>query len=411
MKILNINKFFYMRGGVERYFFALTKLLEENGHDIIHFSMQDEKNFPSQFSEYFVPNVEVGKPGLKLLNKALRPIWYKQAQVNLEALIKKHKPDIAHIHMLYHHLSPSILPILKKHGIPVVMTVHDYKLICPNYLLFTEDDICKRCKGHKYYQAIIHKCFKDSRVVSAYGAMEMTIHKLMQVYEKHVDLFIAPSTFVQETLVEFGQNPNKIITIPHFIDPDFLDTAKSIKPLKNKKPYVLYFGRLAEEKGVDKILEMVYIYKPDIEVKIAGTGPLEQALQAYCELNSLNNIEFLGHLEADELIATIKGAKAVIMPSRFYETFGFAALESMALGTPIIASNAGALKNLIPSDLGILFARDDKKAMAQSLDKVLTWDKTKIQKRANEEIDKFYLPEKHYQTLKTVYTHLLESTN
>ncbi len=397
-----------MRGGVERYYFALTKLLEENGHDVIHFSMEDEKNYPSKFSEFFVPNVEVGKPGLKLLNKALRPIWYKQAQVNIEALIKKHKPDIAHIHMLYHHLSPSILPILKKHGIPVVMTVHDYKLICPNYLLFTEDDTCKRCKGHKYYQAIIHKCLKDSRAVSAYGALEMSIHKLMQVYEKQVDFFIAPSPFVQKTLIEFGQNPEKIITIPHFIDPTFLDKAKSIKPSKAKRPYALYFGRLAEEKGVDKILEMMYIYKPEIDLKIAGTGPLQEQLQEYVSSNNLKNVEFLGHLEADNLIATIKGASAVIMPSRFYETFGFAALESMALGIPLIASNAGALKDLIPEDLGILFPRDDKKAMANALTEVLGWDKKQVQKRAAEQIQKFYLPEIHYQTLKTVYEHLIK---
>lgn len=396
-----------MNGGVERYYFALTKLLEEHGHDVIHFSMQDERNYPSKFSEYFVPNIKVHNPGLKLLNKSLRPIWYKQAQKNIEALIAEYKPDIAHIHMLYHHLSPSILPILKKHGIPVVMTVHDYKLICPNYLLFTEDEVCKRCKGHKYYQSILHRCLKDSRMVSAYAALEMSIHKFMQVYEKHVDLFIAPSKFVRDTIVEFGQDPKKIVTIPHFVDPQFLETAKALSAKKAKRPYALYFGRLASEKGVDKILEMMYIYRPEIDLKIAGTGPLRQELEEYVVDNDIEGVEFLGHLEAKELISWIKGAQAVLMPSRFYEPFGFAALETMALGTPLVASRSGALADIIPSDHGVLFERDNLEEMETALQEVLTWDKKALQKKAKKLIQKTYLPERHYQTLKTLYDHLL----
>ena len=155
MKILNINKFFYLRGGAERYYFALSKLLEDNGHKIIPFSMKEEKNFPSSYSKYFVDNLELGNAGLNIINKSIRPIWYKEAQKKLEALIKLEKPDIAHLHLIYHHLSPSILPILKKYNIPVVMTVHDYKLICPNYKLYTKNAVCKRCKGHKYYNAFI----------------------------------------------------------------------------------------------------------------------------------------------------------------------------------------------------------------------------------------------------------------
>lgn len=407
MRVLNINKFFFMNGGVERYFFALTKLLEENGHDVIHFSMEDERNYDSKFSRYFVPNIDLRKPGLKLLQKAVRPIWYKQAQENLERLLDRYQPDIAHIHNLYHQLSPSILPILKKRGIPVVMTLHDYKLICPNYLLFTEGDVCKRCKGHKYYNAILHKCHKDSFAVSTYGAMEMTIHKLMQVYEKNVDVMIAPSKFVRDTFVEFGQSPSQIITIPHFVDPAFLAKAKSVRAYQSRRPYMLYFGRLAEEKGVDKILEMLYIYKPGIDLKLAGSGPLEEDLKSDIQKKNLENIEFLGHLEADELISYIKGAKLVIMPSRFYEPFGFAALETMALGTPLVVSQSGALAEFIPNELGRLFPRDDLREMAKAIEEVKRWDRKQLELEASMLIDKLYLPQKHYQTLLTVYEHLV----
>jgi glycosyltransferase involved in cell wall biosynthesis len=314
MRVLNINKFYYMRGGVERYYFSLTTLLEKHGHDVIPFSMKDERNFPSSFEKYFVSNLELGNPGLKMIKHVTRPIWSREAQQKLEALLDEYKPDIAHVHMLYHHLSPSVLPVLKKRGIPVVMTLHDYKLICPNYLLYTENEVCKRCKGHKYYNAIVHKCLKDSYAVSAYTAGEMTLHKMMQVYEKNVDIMIAPSQFVRDTFVEFGQDAKKIIVIPHFIDPVFLEKASSIEPLNDEKPYLLYFGRLAKEKGVEKVLEMMYIHKPKLGLKIAGTGPLENSLKAFAANRGLGKqVEFLGHLSAEQIIAAIKGAACVVM--------------------------------------------------------------------------------------------------
>lgn len=406
MRVLNVNKFFYMRGGVSRYYFALTKLLEEHGHDVIHFAMKDKQNYPSKFEEYFVDNIEVGKPGLQLLNKATRPIWYKEAQTKIEQLIDDTKPDLAHIHLLYHHLSPSILPTIKKKGIPVVMTVHDYKLMCPNYLMFTEGDVCKRCKGHKYYNAIVHKCLKDSYAVSAYAAFEMSVHKLMQVYEKYVDVFIAPSQFMKELMVEFGHDESKIVVIPHFIDPQFLDLQESIKPHKSESPYLLYFGRLSEEKGVDKLLETMYIYKPGISVKIAGSGPEYEDLLHYIQSHDLPDISFLGHLDPKELIAYIKGAQAVVIPSQSFESFGFTALETMAIGTPIISTTQGALAEVVRPEVGITFPYKDKKAFARAIHASRNLDRKKIKQAGKQLIEQFYLPNKHYDALMQVYEHL-----
>lgn len=408
MRVLNINKFYYMRGGVERYYFSLTKLLEDRGHDVIPFSMKDGRNYPSSFEKYFVSNLELGNPGLKMLQHATRPIWSREAQKKLTELLDEYKPDIAHVHMLYHHLSPSILPLLKKRGIPVVMTLHDYKLICPNYLLYTENEVCKRCKGHKYYNAVLHKCLKDSYAVSAYTAVEMTLHKLMQVYEKNVDMMIAPSAFVRDTFVEFGQDSDKIVTIPHFVDPVFLEKAKSIPAQSDKEPYMLYFGRLAKEKGIEKLVEMVYIYKPKLRLKVAGTGPLETSLKDFVKHRGLESrVEFLGHLSAEQLIGQIKGAACVVMPSRFLEPFGFAALETMALGTPLVASASGALPEIVPPNLGRLFPRDDRDAMAKAIEEVSSWDRQTVVRAGEALIKERYLPQTHYDALMTVYRKLL----
>ena len=408
MLVLNINKFHYLRGGAERYYFALTKLLEDHGHDVIPFSMNDERNFDSTYSKYFVSNLELKKPGLKLLNKISRPIWSKEAKTNLEKLLDKHHPDIAHINLLYHHLSPSILPLLKSRGIPIIMTIHDYKLICPNYKLYTKGSPCQRCKGHKYYNAIAFKCLKNSYAVSTLAAIEMSVHKLMQVYEKQVDTFIATSQFVKDIHVDFGQDPGNIVVIPHFIDPAFLELAKIKRAYRAKEPYMLYFGRLAEEKGVDKMLEMMYIYKPDLKLKLAGSGPLDAYLRQYVKDKKLQDrVEFLDHLSAGKLIAYIKGARLVLMPSRFYEAFGFSALESIALGTPLVASDLGALKQLVTEEVGKVFPAEDLSDMADAIKEVATWDKAAVAQAGQQLIQSRYLPEKHYQSLQTIYTHLV----
>ncbi len=409
MLVLNINKTFWIRGGADRYYFALTKLLEENGHDVIPFSMKDERNIPSQYEEYFVSNIDVSKPGLNMLHKAARPIWSREAAQQLEKLLTKYKPDIAHIHLLYHQMSPSILPVLKKHNIPVVMTLEDYKLICPNYKLFTEGSPCKRCKKYKYYNAIAHKCLKDSYTVSAYAAVEMTIHKLMQVYEKNVDTFIAISQFVRDVHVEFGQDPSKMVVIPHFIDPDFLRMIDTVQAKPSDKPYMLFFGRLAEEKGLDKLLEMVYIYKPGLHLKIAGRGPMEAYLKAYIKQKGLEDrVTFLGHLEAKPLIEEIKGAGLTLYPSRFYEPFGLSPLESMAMGTPVVAFASGGIPEFVTSDVGRTVPMDDLSAFAEAIKEVQTWDKAEVAKRARVHLATKYTPEKHYTMIRSVYDHAIE---
>lgn len=409
MRILNINKFYYLRGGAERYYFALTKLLEAQGHDVIPFSMQDERNFPSQYAKYFVQNLEVGRPGLKMVHQVGRSLWSRETKRKISALVDDVNPDLAHLHLIYHHLSPSLLPALKKRNIPVVMTLHDYKLICPNYLLYTEGNPCERCRGHRYYNAVIHKCLKNSYAVSGFAAVEMSIHKLMQVYEKHIDMFIAPSEFVKNEYVKFGQDPKKITVIPHFIDPSFLEVSakSSTGPDSKQEPYALFFGRLSAEKGIDKLLETVYIYKPRLRLKIAGTGPLQPWIEQYISARGLQDkVELLGHLSTDKLISAIQQASVVVIPSRVFETFGFSALESIALGTPVVAYAMGGLSEIITPDVGRLVKLDDRATLAKAMDELAVWDREKTRIAGQTLIQQRYTPQRHYEALMTVYSHL-----
>ena len=187
MRILQINKFFYRRGGADIHFLDLGRLLESHGHEVIHFSAVDSRNEPSPYSKYFIPSIDLrARHGLLGGLKVAGHILYSTiAARKFEQLIKDTKPDIAHLHNIYRHLSPSILPVLKKYKIPVVMTLHDYKMICPNYKLYTQGAVCERCRKHKYYQAIFHRCIFDKTMPSAMAALEMSVHKIWACMKKY----------------------------------------------------------------------------------------------------------------------------------------------------------------------------------------------------------------------------------
>ncbi len=217
MKILFVNKFYYLKGGAERYYFDLKNLFEREGHKVIPFSMEDKKNFKSDYSKYFVSNVELEKPGfsLKDLKTAGRIIYSFEAKKKIEELIKKEKPEIAHINNIYHQISPSILTVLKKYKIPMVQTLHDYKLICPIYILYSKGGICERCKKYRYYHCTFRKCTKNSRGASLINTKEMYWHKFLKIYENNIDLFISPSNFLRNKILEWGMiKPKKIIVLP-----------------------------------------------------------------------------------------------------------------------------------------------------------------------------------------------------
>jgi len=385
MKILQINKYFYLKGGAERYYFDLCALLEKNGHEIIHFSQADSNNFYSAYSSFF--------PKTKY-----RFFWSWETARKLEVLIKKNKPDIAHVHLIYHHLTPSILAVLKKYKIPVVMTVHDYKLICPNYSLYTQGAPCERCCQHKYYQCAAHRCIKDSYIKSGLVALEMYGHKIFKSYEKNINIFIAPSEFAKAELIKFGLSENKIKVINHFANVNHADT-----PAKTGD-YLLYFGRIADNKGLDKLLHALYISKLSCKLKIAGSGPYLSEIRKLIIDYHLNNVELLGHLNTAELNKQIAGAMAIVVPSVVWETFGLTVLEAYAQNKIVIAHQSGALPEIVKEgETGYLYASENE--LIEKINLVINNKERLINLGSNAKkfLQTKYNPENHYQQLLAVY--------
>ena len=453
MKILQINKFFYLKGGSEKYFFELRDLLKKNNHQVIDFSVKDKKNLPSSYSKYFIEPADLGDPAfLKkpclLLKKMLKLIWNKEAQKKLEILIQKEKPDIAHIHNIHHEISLSILPVLKKYKIPIVQTLHDYQIICPNYKLYSHGKICEKCKKHKYYQCFLNKCMKEGEVAplrllaSLFGALENYFYWLFGIY-KNIDLFITPSKFLKNKFIEFGIPEKKIVYLPNFVKaqkchpefqkchPEFIsgseniNTEQILKQVQNDKKqnnYLLYFGRLSKEKGIDILIKAMALVNSNIKLKIVGDGSEKENLKKMAEKLKINSqIQFLDHKNQNELKKIIKNSLTVIVPSQWYENCPLSILEAFSFGKSVVASNLGGISELVEEEkTGFLFEPGNAKDLAEKINLLLAsegdttscrlQDKLNLMgKFAQEEIEKKYNPEIHYQKLMEIYESLLSS--
>ncbi len=400
MKIIQANKFHYVKGGAERYYFNLTKLLESKGHEVIPFSMQDEKNYPSKYSKYFVSNINFEKPGYNF-KKARRVLYSFEAKKKFEQLIIDTKPDLIHIHNIYHQISPSILTVAKKYKIPVVETLHDFKLICPNYTLYSKNELCEQCKKYRYYKCTFRKCIKNKFWQSALASKEMYFHKLIRIYENNVNLFLAPSKFVYDKILEFGIiKPDQITILPEFIFTEY----NEIQP-QNQQNYILYFGRLIKEKGIKTLIKAMKNVK-NIELHIAGSGLDEQEFKNLAKKENLNNIKYLGFLDQEKIQQEINNSQFIIHPSEVYETFGLSILENYALAKPVIASNLGALPEIVKDkQTGLLFKTGDSQDLASKINDLASNRELakKMGDNAKKLVEQKYSSEDHYQQIIKIY--------
>lgn len=369
MKVLMVNSFHYYRGGSERCFFELSAALERLGHEVVPFSMQHPNNLPSEYDDYFLSYMDfpskLGK-GSSLKDKwqvAERVIYSREARDKIARLIELTKPDIAHVHGIAHETSPSILPAIKQAGIPVVQTLHDYKLMCPNTNFVSQGEVCERCKGHRYYNVVRRRCKRGSLAASALAAVEMTVHKTLHIYERNVDTFIAPSQFLKEKLHEYGIR-NQVVNVPNGLDLD------RFEPCYTPENYFVFFGRLVNVKGVQTLLEAMR-HVPDGKLIIAGSGDLEDELKQFARVHNLHNVEFLGHVNSG-LVELIQRAAFSVVPSEWYENYSMSVIESLACGTPVVGARIGGIPEQVHDGInGLLFESGNAVELAEKINAML----------------------------------------
>lgn len=339
-RLLSINNYHYRRGGSDVVYLDHAALMEEQGWSNGFFSMHHPKNFDTPWSKYFIDEIEFGHAyslGQKL-KMASKVVYSFEAQKKLKRLLQDFPADVAHLHCIYHHLSPSIISTLRDAGVPVVMTAHDLKIACPAYKMLNATGVCEKCKGGNLLNVLQHRCVRDSLAASAIVMVESSVHRLLNTYQSKLDKVVVPSRFFMEKFIEWGWPRDKFAYIPNYVD------ASRFEPAYETGDYFLYFGRLAPEKGIATLMRAATA--AGVTLKIAGTGPIEAELHSL-QAELAGDIEFLGYRCGPELHTLIRNARAVVLPSEWYENAPMSVLESFALGTPVVGARIGGIPEMV----------------------------------------------------------------
>jgi len=413
MKILMVDKYHFIKGGAERYYFELIKLLESKGHEVIPFSMQHPDNVETEYEEDFVKNIEFN--GLSTLEKVAkapeiftRIIYSLEAKRAVSKLIDKVKPDLVHVHMIDHQLSPSILHAFAEHDLPVIQTCHQYKLVCPSYRLYVmhKNKICEKCMNGSYYHAVIEKCHKESLPASALIALESYIHRYMKIHDL-IDIFHVPSKFLGDKLIEGGFPARKIWHNFYTIN------LEDYPYHPDSDDYCIFYGRLSKEKGVETLLKSL-IERPTLKLYIVGDGPERPTLEAFAAQHELSNVKFWGNQGGTDLIKLVQNAKFVVVPSEWYDNSPLVIYESFSMGKPVIVSTLGGMPELVDhGENGLHFEAGDVETLGEQM--TTLWGDEKrckiMGKKAREKAEREFSPESHYDNIIRVYDTLLNTNH
>lgn len=359
MKILLVNKFHYRKGGAETYYLTVGSELERMGHEVAYFSMKHPNNLPCKWDRYFVTQREYNdvKNPLSAARDGIALIYSPEAKRNFQALCEEFRPDVVHLNNVHRQITLSILdaPYLKEHHVPVFYTAHDYVTVCPGYLMLDgEGRVCDAClEDGKYRHCIENRCVKGSRAKSALAALEASFNRSHRSNER-IDRVIAPSKFMRSKLIEGGWPEGKVLALQNFADDAILARASGVAGdvTDRESPYLLFFGRLSAEKGVDVLLRAFDAAAPslprDMRLIVVGDGPdAAEFRELAASLDSAPRIEFAGYQTGDALQTYVERASLAIASSRCRENMPYSIVEAFAAGTPVVGTRIGGIPELV----------------------------------------------------------------
>ena len=393
-----VNKFLYPRGGSESYMLKLGEELENQGHEVEYFGMYDEKSTVGNSENSYTTNMDFHSTGIQRFLYPFKIIYSFEAYKKIGQVLDSFKPDIVHMNNINFQLTPSIIYAVNKRNIPLVQTVHDYQMICPNHLLysFNETKPCDRCINNSKLNCLKHSCIHDSKIKSLLGVIEAKLYSFLNTYKK-VDLYICPSNFLEKKLLTASDIYNgKTFTIHNFIERKFTPNK-----LENNNPYIVFVGRLSAEKGV-KLLSETAKLLPKINFVVAGTGPDDDCLK------DIPNINLLGFVSGQALADLMANAKLLIAPSVCYENCPLSILEAHSMGVPVVTMNSGGMAELVcDGKTGGLCFEPTPICLAETVEKCLEDNQYQILKTNCEEISLKIMGVKEYaQILIQKYTEL-----
>jgi glycosyltransferase involved in cell wall biosynthesis len=381
MHILSIHNRYQIRGGEDECHDAEVKLLQKHGH---HVEVYQEDNHRIQ--------------SMGSAQAAARAIWSKESYHIVRALLAKKSFDLVHVQNFFPLISPAVYYAAKAAGVPIVQTLHNYRLLCPNALFYRDGKVCEDCLGKPIpYPGVLHGCYRQNRLATATVTAMLASHRFLNTWSMMVDQYIALTEFARQKFIEGGLPAEKIVVKPHFIDPD-------PRPGHGRGGFALYVGRISTEKGLDTLLTAWERLEHRIPLKIVGDGALED--QVIAAAQRFPHIELLGRQPIDKVYDLMGEATFLVLPSKWYETFGRVAVEAFAKGTPVIAANIGAIAELVDSGrTGLHFRPGDPEDLVAkvewALDNPQAMARMRLEARA--EFEAKYTAERNYKQLMDIY--------
>jgi glycosyltransferase involved in cell wall biosynthesis len=402
-RILFINTRHFYGGGDSTYTFNLADLLRSKGHEVAFFAMRDERNLPDPNADLFVSFINFRelnrRKSLATGLQVLRRVPYStEARRKFGQMLDRFMPDVVHLQNIHAHITPSVIFEAKQRGLPVVWTLHDYKLICPNshFLIDATGEICEACGEGAYYQAVLKRCKKGSLLASAMAALEAYAHRLMRVRER-VDAFLAPSAFLRDKLIKRGFALEKVHHLPYVLP------AGMFHNCDRDEGYLLFLGKLEPIKGIRPLLEACRLAP---EVRLILAGRVEEPLASELPTLLPPNAQYVGMKQGEELRQLLHNALAVVLPSLWYENQPFSILEAFACGKPVVASNLGGMTELVAhEERGLLVRSGDVQALAQAMRWMVAHptEARKMGQMAYSYVLAQHGPKQHYQRLMDLY--------
>ncbi len=385
MKIALVHNTYQQAGGEDAVFEQECRMLENAGNKVVTYC---RSNWDTD-----------GYGGMRRFSLAKQTIWASDSRREFLELLRKEKPDVVHVHNTFVMISPSIYSACYEAQVPVVQTLHNYRLLCPAGTFFRDGKVCEECLESSLWRSVEHSCYHDSYSASAVVAFMLAYHRFRDTWKREISCFVALSEFARNKFMEGGLPGERIFVKPNFVSPD--PGART-----GIGDYALFAGRLSPEKGVKTILAAWKRLSLSVPLVIIGGGPDQAQLRAQAEREGLTNIQFKGQLPRNETLAAINNARFAIISSEWYETFCMAIAESFACSTPVICSRMGAMQELVEDHrTGLHFAPSDSQDLASKVEWAWTHpEEVRVMGiAARAEYESKYTAEKNYPQLMEIY--------
>lgn len=397
MNVLMCGQNYHITGGSDRVFFDEIQLLEEQGHVVAPFCADSPKNLPTEWAKFFPRCASFDRPGPM---DVFRYVYSQSARDMVSKVVELFKPDVAHLHIYYGKLTASILKPLRSAGVPVVQTLHEYKVVCPTYTLTANGEFCDACSGFKFINSTVKRCNRGSLARSVVSTIESYVSLHLGAVE-YIDRFIAVSDFLKEQVVRMGVPESKVVTIHNFVDVNQYPLASGVGD------YFLYYGRLERNKGVWPLLNAFAKLK-QFRLVVVGEGAEGAAMRQYCQSHPVlsRTVTFMGFKSKVELIPIIHQALCTIVPSIWNETFGLTVAESLACGKPVIASRIGGIPEVVENgEDSILVPPGDVDSLIEAVELIGAKPSLAVEMgmKGRTNISIKFSRERHYDSLHSVY--------